>query len=399
MCERAVRLSLLLTYLALALSGCADILGFEEVPPAADTCRSSADCPPGHECKLSHCISRRCTEPGKSRCSGLIVEQCSASGEWKADPEPCDAICRDGGCYPANSCEGPDVVCSENQSCCKAFALAIDSSGYEMPYDYGQSHELDYVTRTVRAFSMDRFEVTVSRFRAFMAAYEPNARSPDAGSGKHPAFPDSGWREEWNASNGPLPHTRTALKGELMRRGQLFDSDVPGELPVRGVSWYAAFAFCIFDQARLPTEAEWAYAALGGNEKRTYPWRNDWNERIDHEHAVYADDAGVASKPEPVGSRPDGIGLFEQMDLAGNVAEWVADKYEDKLPRTCKSPSATSLDEHECLELGEGNRVLRGGSFKDKSDELRNVARSAHDPAFGLPQIGFRCVRDLSAEP
>jgi sulfatase modifying factor 1 len=382
------------------LLGCADLLGFEEGMPGADPCRTDDECGPRAECKYAHCVSRSCASAGTRKCDGLTVVRCASSGSWEPEQE-CDAICRNGECKPPKSCESGSSVCAQDASCCKSIALEPET--YDLPYVHSyelggqRTEDSPDVTRSVRGFALDRFEVTVRRFRAFMVAY-PEARAPKAGSGKHPGFPDSGWKTAWSDPNGEVPATLDTLIRELRGQDQKIDSEAPEDLPVRGVSWYVAFAFCIWDGGRLPTEAEWALAALAGDQKRIFPWSSDWNVDIDHDHAVYSDDVLMASGPEPVGSHPQGVGFFGHDDLAGNLKEWVADSYEAKLPETCDG--VDSVDEHECLQSDEkADRVLRGGSYNDAPTEVRNVIRASNPPRTGLATFGFRCARDLSAAP
>lgn len=309
-------------------------------------------------------------------------------------------MCRDGECMPANSCASIAANCAGGASCCKS--IALPTATFELRYvrevEFGEELSVNFeeVTRSIREVALDRFEVTVGRFREFMIAFE-QARQPEVGAGAHPAFPESGWQAAWNVERGPLAESVDSLLRELRAQDQDLDSDLPDELPVRGVSWYLAFAFCIWDGGRLPSEAEWAYAALGG-ENRAFPWMSDWDGQIDHSRAVYSDELETVIAPEPVGSRPAGRAALGHDDLAGNVREWVADANQEKLPATCRGADAPRIDDRECLttKVIDG-RVSRGGAFYQGPLRLRNIERSWGFPEHGRPGIGFRCARDLTA--
>lgn len=374
--------------------GCSDLLGFDKGHLGAQPCSTDSECGPGELCKYTECVSRECPVAGERRCEGLSVMRCGSDGRW-AEFQECDSICRNNECWPANSCEPKAPTCADNTSCCKSIELPVAT--FEVPYMRDvtladtPAESPDHVERTIREVALDRFEVTVARFIAFMNSFE-SARSPHEGAGEHPAFPGSGWREEWSGEKHLVPDGTDSLVRELL--GQ--EEDLVGDdRPVRGVTWYVAFAFCIWDGGRLPTEAEWAYAALGGDRRRTFPWESDDDGQIDHSRAVYSDDAGVAQGPEPVGSHPEGRGAFNHDDLAGNVSEWVADGYGKKMASSCDATTST-LSAQECLVVdGEESRVLRGGSFADAPSRLRNVTRLGRFPGTGRQGIGFRCARDL----
>ena len=100
--------------------------------------------------------------------------------------------------------------------------------------------------------------------------------------------------------------------------------------PINCITWYEAYAFCIWDGGFLPSEAEWNYAASGGSEQRVYPWSSpSMPTTIDCAHANYSP-MGMSpcstTGPEDVGSdSPTGDGKWGQADLSGNVWEWTLD--------------------------------------------------------------------------
>ena len=120
---------------------------------------------------------------------------------------------------------------------------------------------------------LDRFEVTVGRFRKFQAVYP--ASQPTGGAGINSnVSSDPGWDAKWNASNYTV-QTASALDSAIRNTNtssiwidwELGDDD----LPINCIDWYEAYMFCIWDGGRLPTELEWNYAAAGGSEQRPYP--------------------------------------------------------------------------------------------------------------------------------
>jgi formylglycine-generating enzyme required for sulfatase activity len=320
--------------------------------------------------------------------------------------KPCEAMCERGDCVQPKSCQGDAAVsCAGGASCCNAIFIPEDGlqDTINMRYaraaqDGSDESDVRYVERTLRPITLDRFEVTVSRFRQFLSSYDLEL-PPQPNQGAHPAFPDSGWQSAWSEPGGPLPATAKNLQGDLLAQGQTVTQDVPGDLPVRGVDWYAAFAFCIWDGGRLPSEAEWAYAAFGGKDDRLYPWSVDRTTPT-HKQACFSDDDEMSDAPLPVGSLPDGQGRFGHDDLAGNLYEWVADSFQDELMSDCTRADSAGVDAHECLALDDrARRVIRGGSYADSSSLLRNTARVWHFADAGMSKLGFRCARDVAQNP
>ncbi len=215
---------------------------------------------------------------------------------------------------------------------------------------------------TVSGFWIDRYPVTVSEFRAFV----------DAGARGY--LNDSHWTSEgakWRGSND-----RKAPRDwdEQLRHPNW---------PVRFVTWFEAAAYAKWAGKRLPTEAEWEFAARG-IAGRKYPWG-------DAEPTEYhANFSGRARQPTPVGIYATGATPAGVFDLAGNVFEWCAEWRGAYLPAHAAdpagSPSGTS-------------RIARGGSFEADARSVRAAYRYHYVPYYVLANLGFRCVRVAPGGP
>lgn len=150
--------------------------------------------------------------------------------------------------------------------------------------------------------------------------------------------------------------------------------------PVVNVTWAQADQYCKWRGGYLPTEAQWEKAARGGDE-RTYPW----GEEVDCTKANYRTCVGNTAK---IGSYESGKSPYGVYDLAGNVWEWVADWYDDNYYQY--SPSSNPLG-----PTSGKYRVIRGGSWSFRIDDLPAYNRRESDPDSDRNTIGFRCAKDV----
>jgi formylglycine-generating enzyme len=252
---------------------------------------------------------------------------------------------------------------------------------------------VDYLDRsavaTVSDFYLDKYEVTVGRFRAFVdAGWGTRSHPPRADDAAHPRIPGSGWNQEWNTK---LPTDSSELRAKLKCIPQQTWTDVVGpheKLPINCLDWYTAFAFCAWDSGRLPTEAEWNYAASGGAEHRYYPWSQPASSTtIDDSYAVYC---GGTCSLQSVGSKsPKGNGKWGQADLGGNVWEWMLDWDPVRYPVPCR----------DCAAVSDGKyRAFRSGSNDDLAPTLRSATRHVYYPEY-RGNIGVRCARNATGSP
>lgn len=217
--------------------------------------------------------------------------------------------------------------------------VRVPAGPFRMGSEGGNQDERPQREVTLPAFWIDKYCVTNAQYRRFLAATEGAIKPP-------PSFAR--------------------------------DDFVGPRQPVVSVSWEEAAAYARWAGKRLPTEAEWEKAARGA-EGRTYPWGGE-------PPAGRANFGGAHPGPLPPGSFPGGASPYGVMDLAGNVAEWVADYYG-------RGYYAEAPDRDPRGPARGASRVVRGGWWRDKAGELRAFRRGHLPPAQRHGGVGFRCAR------
>jgi len=316
---------------------------------------------------------------------GVHVDPCLHAGTLPVLPPSC-ADLNGNECRGEDCCSSPLVTggpfkrgrgtetCDTCSSGCPAGASSCNIK--ETPEHLASVHD----------FRLDKYEVTVGRFRKFVSTF---TGPPEEGAGANPWLENSGWQADWNSRPG-VPHTVADIRREIVCGPQQTWTDEPAATdarPINCVNWYQAFAFCVWDGGRLPTEAEWEFAAAGGAQNRLYPWGDatpDANRAAFHLLGLL-----------PVGSLRSGDGRFCQADLGGLSAEWLLDLYQV----TAYNNFASGVSCDDCANLiapGYTNRVVRGGSWLSPApDWLRVTQRDWEKPSHGSGLIGtgIRCAR------
>jgi formylglycine-generating enzyme required for sulfatase activity len=296
---------------------------------------------------------------------------------------------------------------SGSESCC--MSLEVTGGTYSRTYTYG--NEGTYAdSATVSGFRLDKYLVTVGRFRQFVAAWSNGTGYlPSGGSGIHTHLNggkglvavggdggltyEQGWDAvDWNNTTDVDP-----TDANLACEASAYDTwtntvSTPSQenLPINCVNWFEAYAFCIWDGGFLPSEAEWEYAAAGGDQQREYPWGNPpggstTDPGTNNQYAIYnLYYTGNATDIAPVGYTSLGAGYWGQFDLAGELFEWNLDGYAAPYVDPCT----------DCAYLGAApTRVYRGGYFDLGTAFLLPPNRGGFSPGNRPYSIGFRCAR------
>jgi formylglycine-generating enzyme required for sulfatase activity len=270
------------------------------------------------------------------------------------------------------SCDGRTGAgndCGSGESCC-ARALVPEGDVLYRRLDMGPGEK-----KHVGAFYLDRYEVTVGRFRSWVAAGQPAPKAGDV------IYDDGqGHTLKW-------PEKAKIQDAAHLEGWKRYDTWTGGNdlRPKNFVTWFTAEAFCRWEGGRLPTDVEWTRAARGGEEDRPYPWGN---EAPTPELAVY-DCMGDGNQScalidiQTVGSRPKGVGRWGQYDLAGSMFEWT-------LQPGRVAGAATSTE-----KARGGGFCYIGGVDRRTNTDLRPAVFREESPETVSHMTGVRCAYDV----
>ncbi|MBN1265648.1 MAG: formylglycine-generating enzyme family protein [Anaerolineales bacterium] len=258
-------------------------------------------------------------------------------------------------------------------------SMAVGDLGLQVYTDESPAHDI-----YLDAYWIDRTEVTVAMFRAFV---------------EETGFITTAEREGWGApwTNNPQEDEWPHVPGTDWRHPHGPDSAGQAGHPVVQVTWDDAAAYCAWAGGSLPTEAQWEKAARG-TDGRWWPWGNvfdsgmgnfcDENCPVDRQNDHGSDDGYALTAP--VGSFPTGASTYGAFDMAGNVWEWTADWYdEDSYTESAyENPTGPSFGTE---------RVQRGGAWYDNGSWVRTTVRHSTPGWMRFDDLGFRCVLPAEA--
>ena len=224
----------------------------------------------------------------------------------------------------------------------------------------GSSHELPTHNVNVPSFELMRSEITVAQYRLCVNASVCST-------------PRTGSNYNWSSSVGSRE-----------------------DHPINGVSWYQLMEFAAWVGARLPTEAEWEYAARGEGQDITYPWGNSSPTCTLVDYNGSRCGSGTSSVcMHPTGNTAQGL-----CDMAGNVWEWVQDEYRSNYNGApsdgsgwCASDCPVNASDPNYNASNSPSRVLRGGSWISSASDMRAANRGSITPSHQYDYGGGRLVR------
>ncbi len=388
--------------LALAVAACTGIIGLPDVP---DLALADADTSDG--AILSDATTRDATS-GDATKPDADLDAGTDSGEGGTNvPRSC-----------AGTGTGIDDCGPDGGSCCES--VLVDSKTKTFNRNFGPGVDPPSAPAMVSDFRLDKYEVSVARFRAFVAAVQANPPYvPQLGSGKHSHIKDGtgnavglslaegGTEKGWQASSFSIAEFLKASTDEARTDGghtpksTYVTSAVEknDRRPVNMVNWEEAYAFCIWDGGFLPTEAEWIFAAANGTEQRPWPWVGaPQASNAGPEYAILnfnypppntKSTSNTLAQIAPVGVSVKGASAFGQYDMAGNMHELVLDR-----PSSTGFPSNSGGSCVDCTTLNGTQTIVRGGNYGDPPDpKTGNTVRDFVAIGDRRDYQGFRCAR------
>lgn len=223
--------------------------------------------------------------------------------------------------------------------------VSMPEGTFIMGDDGGQVDERPQRAVSLSAYEIDQYEITVRQYKDFVT--------------------ESQHQTSAEADGKPITAT-----------WRLDDEPARWDHPVRYVSWWDADSYCRWLGKRLPTEAEWEYAARGSDLRR-YPWGSDF----DSQRVPQGDTA-------PVGFYTNGASPFGLYDMSGNVWEWTEDWYDPTAYAASgvRDPRAEKVTDQ---------KAIRGGGYNSSPDDQRVTRRIRNFPTTYHADVGFRCVKGI----
>ena len=281
-------------------------------------------------------------------CAGT-VETCTGATGWA--------------CEYANGHEAHETLCDRLDNDCDGEIdedvciqwVRIEGGEFDMGSEVGLSDERPVHTVTVPSFNMSRTEITVAQYSGCVTT--GSCDEPRISAVRNPC--------NWGV-------------------------DGRSTYPMNCLDWHKAGEFCAWVGGRLPSEAEWEYAARSEGRDQTYPWGD---EEASCERAVMMDDVRTYNLgcgedgTWPVCSKPAGNTAQDLCDMGGNASEWIADVYVDSYHGAPGDGTART---------GRGPfRVVRGGSYSSSAYYVEAADRGRYPHLDALVNLGFRCVRSI----
>jgi formylglycine-generating enzyme len=341
-------------FLGLVVGGCLldDVIAVQPSQPRGpDSILPDAALPDGAVTDAAPTDAALTDGPATDASTGDATTSCGGSGQPCCSMGVCDVgfACSGGSCTAATlldsaalppSCAagGPGLTnCgTASDSCCTSLEVVGGTfyRTYSYDSDSGLTGERD--PATVSSFRLDKYDVTVGRFRQFVSAWEAGY-APPPGSGKHshlnagqglvdsedPGTYEQGWVASYDDDITPT-NANLACDSSATWTNTTGSQE---NLPINCVDWFESYAFCIWDGGFLPSYAEWEYAAAGGDQQRQFPWGSTLP-GTGSQYAIYGlYYTGNPTYLAPVGYASLGAGYWGQLDLVGDVFERELDLY------------------------------------------------------------------------